>query len=52
MAIFPQHELYKATRNLAVDNVNPGEDILIVTSSDQDTRLIDSLQQAGICKQS
>ena len=46
MAIFPQHELYKATRNLAVDNVNPGEDILIVTSSDQDTRLIDSLTAA------
>ena len=46
MAIFPQHELDRATGNLAKNNVNPGEDVLIVTSSDQDAKLIDSLTAA------
>ena len=46
MTIFPQHELHRAAGNLAKNNVNPGEDVLIVTSSDQDARLVDSLTAA------
>ena len=46
MTIFPQHELHRAAGNLAKNNVNSGEDVLIVTSSDQDARLVDSITAA------
>jgi leucyl aminopeptidase (aminopeptidase T) len=40
---FPFHELRRAAWNLASDNVRVGEDVLIVTSSDQNPALYDAL---------
>lgn len=47
MPVFPFHELRRAAWNLASDNVRPGEDVLIVASSDQNAGLIDALLTAA-----
>jgi leucyl aminopeptidase (aminopeptidase T) len=47
MPVFPFHELRRAAWNLASDNVRPGEDVLIVASSDQEAALIDALLTAA-----
>ena len=44
--MFPFHELRRAAWNLASGNVNPGEDVLIVASSDQPPELIDAIVAA------
>ncbi|NQW09588.1 MAG: aminopeptidase [Alphaproteobacteria bacterium] len=44
--LLPFHELRRAVWNLASDNVRAGEDVLIVTSSDQYPALIDGLTAA------
>ena len=41
--MFPFYELRRAAWNLASGNVNPGEDVLIVASSDQPPELIDAI---------
>ncbi len=41
--LFPQHELRRAAWNLASDNVQAGEDVLIVTSSDQYPEIVEAL---------
>lgn len=47
MPVFPFHELRRAAWNLASDNVRPGEEVLIVASSDQEAALIDALLTAA-----
>ena len=44
--MFPFYELRRAAWNLASGNVNPGEDVLIVASSDQPPELIDAIVTA------
>ena len=46
MPIFPFHELRRAAWNLAGGNVRPGEDVLVVASSDQEAGLVDALLAA------
>ena len=51
MAVFPQHELQWAASNLAASNVKFDEDVVIVTSSDQNHHLLDALTSAiAACK--
>ena len=44
--LFPQYELRRAAWNLASDNVRDGEDVLIVTSSDQYPEIVEALVSA------
>ena len=45
--LFPGHELRQAAFRLTSDNVRPGEDVLIVASSDQAAALVDALVAAA-----
>ena len=47
MPVFPFHELRRAAWNLAGGNVRPGEDVLVVASSDQEPALVDALVAAA-----
>ena len=47
MPVFPFHELRRAAWNLASGNVRPGEDVLVVASSDQEPALVDALVAAA-----
>ena len=47
MPVFPFHELRRAAWNLAGGNVRPGEDVLVVASSDQEAGLADALVTAA-----
>jgi len=44
--IMPHHELRRAAWNLASDNVRAGEEVLIVTSSDQYPEIVEALVSA------
>ena len=45
--LFIQHELQRAAQNLIADNINAGENVLIVSSSDQSKELIDAIVSAA-----
>ncbi|MCY3670464.1 MAG: hypothetical protein OXH14_05220, partial [Alphaproteobacteria bacterium] len=47
LPVFPFHELRRAAWNLASGNVRPGEDVLVVASSDQEPALVDALVAAA-----
>lgn len=47
LPVFPFHELRRAAWNLARGNVRPGEDVLVVASSDQEPALVDALVAAA-----
>jgi leucyl aminopeptidase (aminopeptidase T) len=47
MTLFIQHELQKAAWNLASDNVRAGENVLVVSSSDQSMELVDAIVTAA-----